>query len=56
MNKTIDLYFLIDKYFEQIDECVQFVNNIKTPYTEAQVIQKAHHMVLPSGIYVDACK
>ena len=31
MNEPIDLSFPIDKYFEQIDECVQFANDGKTP-------------------------
>ena len=35
---------------------MQFYGDVKTPYMEAQVIQKAHHVVLAYGIFVDACK
>ena len=35
---------------------MQFTNDGKTPYTSAKFIQKAHHEVLASGIYDDACK
>ena len=33
-----------------------FSNDGKTPYTEAQVIQKAYSVVLLSAIYIDYCK
>ena len=56
MNEPIDLYLPIDKYFKKTDDCVQFVDNGKTPYTAAQVIQKANHAVLASGTYTDSCK
>ena len=56
MNELIDLSLPIDKYFDWIDECVQFENDGKTPYTASQFIQKAHHAVLETAIYVDACK
>ena len=56
MNNLIDLSLTIDKYFKRIDDYVQFVNNSKTPYTAEQFIQKSHHPVLASGIYIDICK
>ena len=56
MNRLIDSSLLIGKYFEKIDDCLQFTDDGKTLYMEAQVIKKAHHAVLASGIYVDTCK
>ena len=55
MNEPIQLPLPIDKYFEKINECMQFANDSKTRCTSEQVIQKYHHEVLVSGIYVDAC-
>ena len=56
MNEPIDSSLPIDKYFERIDDFIQYANARNTPYKLAQVIQKAHHKVLVSGIYVDAYK
>ena len=56
MNRLIDSSLLIDKYFEQINDCLQFTDDGKTFYMETQVIKKVHQAVLASGIYVDTCK
>ena len=56
MNEPIELSLPIDKYFKRIDDWFQFYNDGNTPYMAEQVIQKAHHTILASGIYVDTCK
>ena len=56
MNETIDSSFPIDKYFDRINDWFQFANDDNTPYTAAQFIHKAHHVVLASGIYIDVRK
>ena len=56
MNELIDTSLTIDKWFERINDCIQCVDYENTPYTVAQVIQKAHHAVLELGLYVNACK
>ena len=56
MNETIDLSLPIENYFKYIDECIHYVDDGKNPITAAQVIQKAHHTVLASGIYIDDWK
>ena len=50
INKPVYSSLPINKYFNQINDCVQFDNDGKTPYTEEQVVQNAHHVVLVSGI------
>ena len=54
MNKPIDSSLPINKYFGIINDYMQFNANSKTPYMVAQVFQKYHHVVLASGIHVDA--
>ena len=56
MNKPIEFSLPINKYLDQVDDCVKFTNNENTPYMAAQLVQKAHHAVLASGVYIDACK
>ena len=46
MNDPTNLYLPIDNYFECIDNYIQYACGGKTPYTAAQVIQKAHYAVL----------
>ena len=45
MNETIDSTLPIDKYLKRISDGIRYNNANKTPYTEAQVIQKSHHAV-----------
>ena len=52
INKPIDLSFMIDKYFERTNDCAQYTDDGKTPYTVAQVIHKAYHTVLVYVTYV----
>ena len=56
MNKTMDSLLPIDKYFKVIGECLKYKVNRKTSYTMAQVIQKSHHAVLASALYIHLCK
>ena len=56
MNEPIELSLPIDKYFKHIDDWFQFSKDGNMPYMAEQVIQKAHHTILASGIYVDTCK
>ena len=54
MNYPIDLSMLIQKYFECVDDCIQYTEDKNTPYMVAQVLQKANHVVPASSLYVDA--
>ena len=56
MNDPIDLSMPINKYFERIDKCIQYVDGSKIYYTAAQVFQKYHHAVLALVLYVRACR
>ena len=56
MNNTIDSLLPIEKYFEGINYCIQYGNDGNMMYMAAQVIQKDHHAVLASGIYIHECK
>ena len=56
INEPIDSSLTINKHFEKIDDCIQFADDGKTPYTATQFIYKAHHMILASIMYLDACK
>ena len=56
MNNPIESSLTIDKYFKFIDDCIQYANYGKTPYTAPQVIHNVHHVVLVAGLYVNACK
>ena len=53
MNNPIDLSLPTNKYFDQIDDCLQFVAVNKALYMGSQVVQKSHHVVLKYGIYID---
>ena len=44
MNDTIDLSLTINNLFEKIDDCVQFSDYGRDPYTKEQLIHKAHHV------------
>ena len=46
----------IDKYVEQFDDCVKYLENGETLYSVSQVLQKAQHVVLEYGIYNNAWK
>ena len=56
MNNPIESSLTIDKYFKFIDDCIQYANYGKTPYTAPYVIHNVHHVVLVAGLYVNACK
>ena len=56
MNEPIDSLVPINKYFELINDCIQYTENVKTPHTDAQLLQKSHHSVLESGLYTNAFK
>ena len=56
MNELINSSILIKNYFEEFNDCIQYVYNIKTPYTVTKVFHKEHHEVLAADLYVDAYK
>ena len=56
MNEPIDSSLPIDKYFNQIDDCIQFDGDDNIPYIASKVVQNYHHVLLASVVYVDACK
>ena len=45
----------MNKYSDIVDDWTQYADDRKTLYTSEQVLQKSHHAVLASGLYVDAC-
>ena len=46
----------MDEYFNQFYDWVQFSDNVNMPCKATDVIQKAHHVVLASGMYIDDFK
>ena len=54
INDPIDSSLPIENYFARVDNCIQYVGDFKMHYLVAQVIQKAHPIVLFSGLYVYA--
>ena len=56
MNDPIDSSLLINKYFEQVDNFIQYADNRNMPYKATQVIQNVNHVMLISGLYTDTCK
>ena len=51
INDPIDSSLPIENYFARVDNCIQYVGDFKMHYLVAQVIQKAHPIVLVSGLY-----
>ena len=55
INDTIDSSLPIDKYSKQVNYWIQCVEDSKTLYMDAKLLQKVHREVLASGLYTDAC-
>ena len=36
----------MNKFFDQFRDCIHYVDNVKTPYTAAKVLHKAHNTVI----------
>ena len=43
---------LIEKYFEQIDDCTQYADYGRQKYTTAKIINNAYITVLATGLYI----
>ena len=56
MNKLTDASLSVDMYFECVNNYTHYTDDGNKTCTAAQVTQKAHYMVLESGIYVNVCK
>ena len=50
-NEAFDTTIPIDKYFEQIDECIQYADYDKQPYTAVQTINNAYNKVFNTRLY-----
>ena len=46
----------INKYFEQIDDCIQYEDDDNQPLTAAQIIDNAYNTVLATGLYTEPIK
>ena len=44
-DEAMDTTVSIDKYFEQIDDCIQYVDYSKQPHTAAQIINNSYNMI-----------
>ena len=53
MNNPIDSSLPTENCFKRINELIHYTGNDMTLYTAAQVIQKAQHAVLASGMYIN---
>ena len=50
-NEAFDTTITIEKYFEIIYDCVQYVNDENHPYAAAQIIKHTYKTVLTTGLY-----
>ena len=55
-DETLDTTMTIDKYFERIDNCIQYTYDSKQPYTDSQIINNAYSTVLATGLYMASRK
>ena len=46
----------IDKYFEIIDDCIQYEDGDRQPYTASKIINNAYNMVLAMDLYTKPIK
>ena len=46
----------IDKYFEKIDDLIQYADNLKQLYTAHQITNNFYNTVLATGIYTNSIK
>ena len=51
MPTTLDTTIPIEKYLEQIDECIQYADYDKQPYTAVQTINNAYNKVFNTRLY-----
>eukprot|EP00957_Ditylum_brightwellii_P096064 7319055-Ditylum_brightwellii.AAC.1 len=54
MKELMDIDEPISRYFYCIEECVQFAEDAKTPYTNEQVLQCMEHAASMIGMYEQA--
>ena len=54
MNEPIDSSLPVGKYFEQVNDFIQYADAEKTLYTDAKVLHKAHLSVFTLGLYIIA--
>ena len=47
---------LIDKYFEIIDDCIQYADGGRRPYIASQIINNAYNMILATDLYTEPIK
>ena len=50
-DEALETAMPIGKYFEQIDDCIQYSDDGKQPYTAAQIIKNDYTTVLNMGLY-----
>ena len=55
-DEILDTTMTIDKYFESIDNCIQYTYDAKQPYTDSQIINNAYSTVLATGLYMASRK
>ena len=45
LDKSLDTTMPTEKYFEQIDDCIQYVDDGNQPYTAYRIIKNAYNTV-----------
>ena len=55
-DETLDTTIPIDKYFEQIDDCIQYANYGNQPYTAAHIINNTYNTVLFKVLFQEPIK
>ena len=55
-DEALDTNMPIDKYIEKNDDCIQYADGGKHPYTVSHIINNAYNMVLSTGFYTEPIK
>ena len=56
MIEPIDSRLPANKHFNQVEDCIQYVDDRKTLYTAKKLLQKSYNTVLESDPCVNSCK
>ena len=51
LAEIIEVYLIINTYFQWVNDSIQFPPNGKTPFTLAKIVQIAYHVVNNTGQY-----
>ena len=55
-DEALDNTIPIEKYYEIIDDWIQYADDVKQPHTAAQIIKNFHITVLATGLYTEPSK